>query len=35
LGIFMNLFINEHRVISIIKMHPILYNFPNTRMERK
>jgi hypothetical protein len=31
----MNLFINEYRVISAIKMHPIFHYFPNARMERK
>jgi hypothetical protein len=32
---FMNLFINHHRVICTIEMHPIVHNFPNARMERK
>jgi hypothetical protein len=31
----MNLFINKYRIIATVKMHSILYYFPNARMERK
>jgi hypothetical protein len=35
LCIFMNLFVDKHRVIGTIKLHSILNYLPNTRMERE